>query len=768
MGIMSTELGRQLFSVSLNNPLGLDEETHPPQMESITEDDDIDTTFLSPVKTKGGKAQFANSIRSPSLPKPKATWKDHLSKDGEMQEYESQKERKGGGKGSKSAKKGKKEKISDAQKLRAKGNDPHFEQLDDYLKGHHKMSHTVASRKAEQLKGGRSTQVKLNEESRRYHAKILIGDENKETATRAKEALEPCGYVVNWVENGADCIELMEQTHYDAIILAKDMAVMNSFDVTKWIRDREKEQRIQNAKNKAQMTSMTSGFTKKDTNELDNDEVNAFKPDLPPLPVIIYTDEVQPQHLKLYMEAGMDGCVSKPLDPASLVETMKSAIPDHLQELLTVLEARGDIPKRNPSGEFEPRYGPKTRIKPRAFISGVMGTVAGDHSSSAMVANTMALSKSFTNEEYSKGGVIQYDSDTSFPYVVLDASHPGQQNVGAKMFNMVVCHDIFDTCERLKIVFREIVQRYPGIQILLWNYPGQAFTEFREGQTLNNDYHAGCLHELLQHVGQEGTGQFNTNKPYYLMGYGNGSSISSFFAAHYKTPFLRSLLYFNGFSFVDPHYAAIMHDCMNVFSCSPSTRPDLPVYFYARFIFSPSYLSQVSTPLALNLYTAVHNPITVAGRIQLCLGALSHVDVRPFLADIPAPIITVHGSQAGLAKPFHAQPFVESRPGGEARSIYQCLKANKKQTVVIWVKGGHEVFQEQVSDCELRSRCELRRNSNTMSGISNTIRLASLVAEEERHHPDRAASVWLPRAERRCIHGAEYDRARRHERRWAV
>jgi hypothetical protein len=135
---------------------------------------------------------------------------------------------------------------------------------------------------------------------------------------------------------------------------------------------------------------------------------------------------------------------------------------------------------------------------------------------------------------------------------------------------------------------------------------------------------------------------------------------------------------------------------MNVFSCSPDTRPDLPVYFFARFIFSPSYLSQVSTPLALNLYTAVHNPITIKGRVQLCLGALSHVDTRPFLAsEINVPIISVHGTQAGLVKPFHAQPFVETRPGGEARSIYQCLKADKKKTCVVWVKGGHELFQEQ-------------------------------------------------------------------------
>ena len=223
MGIMSTQLGRQLFSVSLNNPLGLDDSTRPAQLEGITEDDDLDTMFLSPVKTKGGKAQFANSIRSPSLPKPRATWKDHLTEDEDLQAYDEQKEKKSGKKGKKKKSKDP-EKLSDAQKLRAKGNDPHFEQLDDYLKGHHKMSHTVASRKAEQLQGGRSTQIKLNQESRRYHAKILIGDENKETATKAKKALEPCGYIVNWVENGADCVELMEQTHYDAIILAKDMA----------------------------------------------------------------------------------------------------------------------------------------------------------------------------------------------------------------------------------------------------------------------------------------------------------------------------------------------------------------------------------------------------------------------------------------------------------------------------------------------------------------------------------------------------------------
>jgi hypothetical protein len=41
--------------------------------------------------------------------------------------------------------------------------------------------------------------------------------------------------------------------------------------------------------------------------------------------------------------------------------------------------------------------------------------------------------------------------------------------------------------------------------VLLWNYPGQAFTEYREDQCLNNEYLASCLDELLGHVGANGT-----------------------------------------------------------------------------------------------------------------------------------------------------------------------------------------------------------------------------------------------------------------------
>jgi hypothetical protein len=69
--------------------------------------------------------------------------------------------------------------------------------------------------------------------------------------------------------------------------------------------------------------------------------------------------------------------------------------------------------------------------------------------------------------------------------------------------------------------------------------------------------------------------------------------VATYYAGFYRNPLVRSLLLFNGFSYVDPNIAGILHDCMNVFSCSPPSRPDLPVYFYSRFLFSPGYLAKV-------------------------------------------------------------------------------------------------------------------------------------------------------------------------------
>lgn len=89
-------------------------------------------------------------------------------------------------------------------------------------------------------------------------------------------------------------------------------------------------------------------------------------------------------------------------------------------------------------------------------------------------------------------------------------------------------------------------------------------------------------------------GDFDSEKPYHLVGFGSGGAVATFYASHFASPSPRSLLLLNSFSYVDSYLAGVLHDCVNVFNCAPESRPDLPVYFHARFLFSPAYLGQVS------------------------------------------------------------------------------------------------------------------------------------------------------------------------------
>ena len=61
-------------------------------------------------------------------------------------------------------------------------------------------------------------------------------------------------------------------------------------------------------------------------------------------------------------------------------------------------------------------------------------------------------------------------------------------------------------------------------------------------------------------------------------------------------------------------------------------RPDIPVSYWSRFVFSEDYLKKVNPNLALNIYTAVSNPITNEGRVKIAKGALAHRDLRGALA----------------------------------------------------------------------------------------------------------------------------------------
>lgn len=79
---------------------------------------------------------------------------------------------------------------------------------------------------------------------------------------------------------------------------------------------------------------------------------------------------------------------------------------------------------------------------------------------------------------------------------------PGQEGGGTKggVLSFVVVHDFFDTLEKTFLLFKPLVLKYPGCQVLCFNSPGQAGTRLPpepEG-LLTNVWIADRLDELMQ------------------------------------------------------------------------------------------------------------------------------------------------------------------------------------------------------------------------------------------------------------------------------
>lgn len=704
-----------------------------------------------------------------------------------------------------------------------------FEKLDKYLRGKSNAAARQVEVKKAALARSRAVQSRMASVAGRnvsslYFGRVLVIDSEKSKELHnVVDILESAGFLVDVEFNARTARKILSDDfvaskaswQLDAVLVSNILDLGDAFEIVKDVRALESTHIERETKRVEEKIRLTALQPRKQSNNSMSKTVFSKH-----LPIVILTSNTSTEDLRNYKEAGMDGCISKPINRAALLSTMRAAVPQHGKPLnespictqrksehgvvggatdkpsnevvasphqkqetcetsvcvslkmcdhsistkhgsafdslefvrevsnqldvgmsriqvighdasvisfricgfaddeaghafLRSLQTRTNLVSEDRWGRHElddlslvttndevTHEGPSHS---QALVAGTLG-IAGTTSSSAVAAMSLSLPASFMAASGSVGGVLQLDADTSLPYVILDFSLDDQgirqNNTRANTFNLVVCHDFFDTYERLKIVLSPIAAKYPGLQILLWNYPGQAFTEWREEQILNNVFMAHCLNELVTRVGSQGTRQFDDNCPFYLFGYGFGGSVSSFYATHYRSPNVRGIILFNGFSFVDPHLAGALHDAMNVFACAPPTRPDLPVYFWTRFLFSREYLMKVSTPLALNLYTAVHNPITLKGRMKLCVGGLSSHDVRPALKELGLPIIAVQSTEGVLVTPLHAQPWVDFanvNSCADSRNvafptIFQALK--QRGTCIIWVKSGHEVFQE--------------------------------------------------------------------------
>ncbi|DBA00709.1 TPA: hypothetical protein N0F65_001180, partial [Lagenidium giganteum] len=304
------------------------------------------------------------------------------------------------------------------------------------------------------------------------------------------------------------------------------------------------------------------------------------------------------------------------------------------------------------------------------------------------------------------------DGVTKIPYTVT-----GQAVGATTKCNLVVFHDFFDTMDSTKVFFRAIVAKHVGSRVLLFNLPGQAGTtyptdEASQKMTFNNVWNARKVHELLNYL--QHTKKFITaGLPFHIVGFGNGANVATCYTILFGKAYegyLRSLVLLNGFARVDSQMAAILHSTLNVFSCFPPTRPDLPVSLFCKFLFSEAYLAKIDPNLALSIYTAVTNAISLDGRLRVCQGALHHMDLVSQLCEIHVPLVLVQSVENALVAPTNVDPYLQGRScilhawshqqnnAGElhakSRKQLRQVLETKQSAFVSWLRAGHELRQE--------------------------------------------------------------------------
>jgi two-component system sensor histidine kinase/response regulator len=154
----------------------------------------------------------------------------------------------------------------------------------------------VAQRKEQEAKALESIQG----------ACVLLVEDNEINQQVAKEILEGAGLKVVVANNGQEAVDAVKTNPYDAVLMDVQMPVMDGYTATHKIREWEKEVRGQ--KTEA------------------GKEGSALSPQSSELPIIAMTAHAMAGDEDKSLKAGMNGHVTKPIDPDQLFATLQKWI----------------------------------------------------------------------------------------------------------------------------------------------------------------------------------------------------------------------------------------------------------------------------------------------------------------------------------------------------------------------------------------------------------------------------------------------------------
>jgi hypothetical protein len=327
--------------------------------------------------------------------------------------------------------------------------------------------------------------------------------------------------------------------------------------------------------------------------------------------------------------------------------------------------------------EYQEMYEDGTAAEGRSFVEEEPPLAGADASVTEAEPAAEAVEPGpelYTSTTPVPGKYCRFDETTTVKYEVLESTSTA---AGAPHY-LVVFNDFFESYEKYEMFLQPLLGNLAkGSQLLLVNFPGQAYTEFPAGGTLNNEFLADVVSGLLSELKSRGQFCVDPASKCTPIAVGNGANVAAYWISKMQrdgathVP-VESAVLINPFLVTDAHLSLVLQNWLNTYapSCpprpalaegvhmphafvlarlSPASRPtdalpvdrcdisqlfqfDLQLYFFSHLLFSEKYLQEKTPTTAFERYTEIAGPnhITLCVHIALplLLSAAASADTR--------------------------------------------------------------------------------------------------------------------------------------------
>ncbi len=153
-------------------------------------------------------------------------------------------------------------------------------------------------------------------------AQLLLVEDNEINQQVAREILEGAGLNVTVATNGLEAVNAVKENNYDAVLMDVQMPVMDGYTATRKIREWEGGM----GKSEVGSPNAEGGIKAEDRGQNTNSAFPIPHSEFKSIPIIAMTAHAMAGDEDKSLQAGMNGHVTKPIDPAQLFATLQKWI----------------------------------------------------------------------------------------------------------------------------------------------------------------------------------------------------------------------------------------------------------------------------------------------------------------------------------------------------------------------------------------------------------------------------------------------------------